>query len=77
MFVLANSTSKFQLADVIIQCAFKHAFEKQFHMWTSCNIKNQLLKEKDLEVDFCILAIKPKLCGWLFHAWTQMCERNK
>jgi hypothetical protein len=21
--------------------------------------------------------IKPKLCGWLFHAWTQICKREK
>jgi hypothetical protein len=50
MFVLANSTSKFQLVDVIIQCTFKHAFKKQLHMWTSCNIKNQFLNETNLEV---------------------------
>ncbi len=77
MFVLTNCTSKFQLANVSIQHPFKHVFKKEFHMWTSCTIKNQLLKEKDLEVDFCMLVIKPKLCGWLFHEWTQMCERKE
>jgi hypothetical protein len=41
-------------------------------MWTSCIIKDQLLKEKNPKVDFCMLTIKPKLCGWLFHAWTEI-----
>jgi hypothetical protein len=46
-------------------------------MWTSCTIKDQLLKEKDQKVDFCMSAIKPKLYGWLFHAWTQICKRKE
>jgi hypothetical protein len=46
-------------------------------MWTSYTIKYQLLKEKYLEVDFWMLAIKLKICGWLFFAWTQMCKREK
>jgi hypothetical protein len=37
-------------------------------MWTSYTIKEQLIKEKYLEDDFHMLAIKPKLCGWLFLA---------
>jgi len=43
-------------------------------MWTSCTIKDELL---DSKIDFCMLAIKPKFCGWLFHAWTQICERKE
>jgi hypothetical protein len=46
-------------------------------MWTSYTIKDQLLKEKDLEVDFHLSTIKPKFYGWLFHAWTQTCKRKK
>ncbi len=54
----------------------KHNFiHHSFHL-PSCTIKDELLKEKDLEVDFCMLANKPKLYEWLFHAWTQMCERK-
>jgi hypothetical protein len=52
MFVLVNYTSKLQRVDVIIQRPFKHAFKKQFHMWTFCTSKAQFLKEKDPKVDF-------------------------
>ncbi len=52
MFVLVNYTSKLQRVDVIIQRPFKHAFKKQFHMWTFCTSKDQFLKEKDPKVDF-------------------------
>lgn len=78
MFVLVNCTSKLQHVDVIIQRPFKHAFKKQFHMWTFCTIKDQLLKEKDPKVDFHMwLTIKLKFCGWLFHAWTHVCGKIK
>jgi hypothetical protein len=77
MFVPPNYTSKLHLAYLIIQPPFKHAFKNQFHMWTSCTIKNKLTKEKYLEVDFRMSTIKPKLCGWLFFAWTQMCKRKE
>ncbi len=56
-------TSRLQLANVMIQHPFKHVFKKQFHMWTSCTIKDQLLKEKDPKVDFRMSTIKLKLCG--------------
>jgi hypothetical protein len=46
-------------------------------MWTSYTIKDQLLKEKDLEIDFHMLTIKFKLFGWSFHAWTQICKRKE
>jgi hypothetical protein len=49
VFVLINCTSKLQPIDVIIQ---KHAFNKKFHMWTFCTIKDQLSKEKYPKVDF-------------------------
>jgi hypothetical protein len=39
--------------------------------------KDQLLKEKDPKVGFHLSAIKPKFCGWLFHAWTQICKRKE
>jgi hypothetical protein len=35
------------------------------------------MKKEDLEVDFCILMIKLKLCGWLSHEWTQICEKKE
>jgi len=46
-------------------------------VWTSCTIKDQFLKEKDLEANFHMPTIKPKLCGWLFHAWTQICKKKE
>ncbi len=64
-------TSKLYLQ--ISPCRFDHptfiqACKNEFDMWTSYTIKEQLIKEKYLEDDFHMLAIKPKLCGWLFLA---------
>lgn len=52
-------------------------FKQQFRLWIINTIKNQLMKKEDLEVDFCILMIKLKLCGWLSHEWTQICEKKE
>ncbi len=35
------------------------------------------MKEKYRKVDFRMSIIKPKLCEWLFFAWTQMCKRKE
>jgi hypothetical protein len=35
------------------------------------------LKKKDPKVDYHKSAIKPKFCGWLFHAWTQIYKRKE
>jgi hypothetical protein len=34
-------------------------------------------EKKNLKIDFRMSTIKPKLCEWLFLAWTQMCKRKK
>jgi hypothetical protein len=71
IFVLANCTSVLQPADVILQRPFKHAFRKQYDMYTSESIDSQLATNaaKDVRVDTKMSTLKPLLCNWLFLSW--------
>jgi hypothetical protein len=45
-------------------------------MWTSLIIKKQKQNKINPKVDFQTSMIKPHLCVWLFHAWTQFNVRK-
>ncbi len=67
-----NCTNTFQQINVILQCLFKHAFKKESYSWTCSTIKTQLLKGKNLKVDFWMLILKPNTCAWIFmHGFMQ------
>jgi hypothetical protein len=70
LFIPANYTAVFQLADVILQCLFKQGFWQQFNLWTMEKMDQQLETKvvEDIKLDFCMSTIKPNLCAWLFKA---------
>ena len=51
IFVLANCTSVFQPADVILQRPFKHAFRQEFDTYTSDDIDKQLEDKAAMDVN--------------------------
>ena len=78
LFVPANCTSKFQLADLIIQRPLKCAFSKCFKQWTATCIQEQLecqAQEANLDgpskvkLDLRIGTLRDCICEWLLEAW--------
>jgi hypothetical protein len=81
LFVLANYTSKFQPANVLIQRPLKCAFTKCFKQWIANCIQDQLecqAHEADLdgtsevELDLRIGTLHGCICKWLLEAWKSM-----
>jgi hypothetical protein len=71
-FIPENCTSVFQLADVILQRPFKHAFRLEFNKYTLDVFTKQLEDGVDLKVDMKMSTLKPKICGWLHKAWEHL-----
>ena len=61
LFILANCTSIYQLANVIFQCPFKHAFQQEFNLYTTNIIFSQIEAKKEVKVDFKVVYIKAKV----------------
>ena len=64
IYVPTNCTNKSQLVNVILQKPLKHAFKVHFKRWTSLTIKEQIDKSDELEIDFQMSNLKPRLCKW-------------
>jgi hypothetical protein len=77
IFIPTNCIGILQLADVILQCPFKHVFKKKIHTWTCSTIKSQLEKGENPKVDFKMSIMKPNLYAWLFHAWIHVKSMNE
>jgi hypothetical protein len=71
-FIPANCTSIFQLADVILQRPFKHAFQLEFIKYIMDVFTKQLEDGVDLKMDMKMSTLKPKICGWLHKAWEHL-----
>ena len=67
-----NCTFKLQLANVILQRPFKHAFKLEFHNWTTTEVKLQIEANIDIEVDLSMSFLKPRVPAWLFSTWAQV-----
>ena len=77
VFIPANCISKFQPAIVILQRPLKHAFSREFNLWTSSIIKDQVLRGLKPEIDFKMSTLKPYLCLWLHTAWLSLASRKE
>ena len=75
LYILANCTSIYQPADVIIQRPFKHAFRQAFNKYTMEAITKQLKAGDDVHMDFKISKLKSHICEWLYVAWTNVSSR--
>jgi hypothetical protein len=74
-FIPANCTSIHQLADVILQRPFKHAFCQEFNKFTMGVITSQLQASSKVKVDMKISTLKPKVCEWLFITWIHLTSK--
>jgi hypothetical protein len=52
-------------------------FAREFNLWTSSIIKDQVLRELKLEIDFKMSTLKPYLCSWLHIAWLSLASRKE
>jgi hypothetical protein len=64
-----NYTTVLQPVDIIIQRPFKHAFKKQFVVWATTTISNQLDMKVQVKLDTRMSHIRPHLHKWLHEAW--------
>jgi hypothetical protein len=76
LYIPANCTRIYQLADVILQRPFKHAFRQQFNKYTMDLISKQLDSGEEVKVDFKMSTLKSKLCSWLFSAWLHVSSKQ-
>ena len=77
LFILANYTSIYKLADVILQRSFKHAFRQEFNKYTMDVITKHIETNQDIKVDFKMSILKPKLYSWLFSAWLHISSKQE
>ena len=75
LYILANCTSIYQPADVIIQRPFKHAFRQAFNKYTMEAIAKQLKACEDVHMDFKMSKLKPHICEWLYVPLTNVSSR--
>ena len=76
LYIPANCTSIFQLADVVIQRPFKHAFRQEFNQYTTDIITRQLKGKEEIHIDFKMSTLKPHICHWLFNAWKHVSSKT-
>ncbi len=72
IYVPVNCTNVFHLIDVISQHLLKHAFKMTFNGWTKNIINSHIDIGANLHVEKKMNNLKPKFCGWLHQAWTEV-----
>jgi hypothetical protein len=78
LYVVANCTSKLQLADVVLQRSFKHGFRKQFEKWQSELVASQPaegVRPEDVELQVGIKKLRELLINWLLSSWGELYEQ--
>lgn len=81
VFVPANCTGKFQVADVALNFPFKHFVKVQFEDWSMTQIINQLEtgnadSTKPLSFSNSLTVLKPLSLEWSLKSWLKLQDRS-
>lgn len=75
VFIPPNCTSKLQVADVVLQCPFKHGIKRRFNEWLANIIEEQIEKEEEIiqiNPNLRMSSIKPLLLEWIYQSWSNL-----
>ena len=78
VYIPPNCTSKLQVADVVLNCPFKHGIKQRFNAWAAQVITDQIANGEFIGIKphLKMSQVKPKILQWALESWSSVKEEK-
>ena len=78
VYIPPNCTSKLQVADVVLNYAFKHGIKQRFNAWAAELIAGQVASGQSVGIKphLTMPQVRPKILQWAYESWSSLREEK-